>query len=449
MFYCFFDTNILLQYQPFDEINWLDVLKAERVCLIISAAVIRQLDRFKDDPTSSRRRKRSRNILSKLDKYDIGSDKMLRENVFLRIQMTQPDHERLRRINCDSTIIDDQIVGAAALFSQDNPQDRVAVVADDYGVRFKAKELGIEEIRPPDNLRLEAESDPRQKENQELKLELARLQNAQPKLKIGFLNEENELVREITFQVEFDVSTITPEEVEQALESKRQELTYVGYVDEGMVNVSTESPESIARMLDHTFMKYPTEAQISSYEEKLEDYLSKYNRYLEGISVYESYAARTRPLYICIRNEGAAPADNVQVGLHFPDGLRLMDEEISQPESPTPPDMPKPRTLFDEYAMLATPPASVAHYFPRPLVDSYSSEPVDTGPIIRKTNSYEVEYSTDSLKHHDDFGWLWPPLYVTFEPFQNLPKVIEISYRVGADNIIKPIIGSLLIRVTQ
>src|SRR3989442_566400 len=64
--YCFLDTNILLHFQTFNEVDWPKVLNATQVCLVLAPIVLRELDKHKDDYHNERRRNRARVILSQL-----------------------------------------------------------------------------------------------------------------------------------------------------------------------------------------------------------------------------------------------------------------------------------------------------------------------------------------------------------------------------------------------
>src|SRR5258708_184817 len=66
--YCFLDTNILIQFQTFDEVEWPRILHAKKVCLVLAPIVLRELDKHKTDYNNSRLQKRARMILSKLNR---------------------------------------------------------------------------------------------------------------------------------------------------------------------------------------------------------------------------------------------------------------------------------------------------------------------------------------------------------------------------------------------
>src|SRR6266498_3539229 len=65
--YVFLDTNVYLEFQDFEQIDWTKVLGYQRVCLVLAPITLNELERFKYDQKSERRRSRSRLITKKLD----------------------------------------------------------------------------------------------------------------------------------------------------------------------------------------------------------------------------------------------------------------------------------------------------------------------------------------------------------------------------------------------
>ena len=65
---------------------------------------------------------------------------------------------------------------------------------------------------------------------------------------------------------------------------------------------------------------------------------------------------------------------------------------------------------------------------------------LSSGPEIRKTNSYEVRYRINKLKH--GIQEYLKPVYVLFESI-GLVKSFKISYSILADNLPEPSNGNL------
>jgi hypothetical protein len=67
------------------------------------------------------------------------------------------------------------------------------------------------------------------------------------------------------------------------------------------------------------------------------------------------------------------------------------------------------------------------------------------GPIIKKTNSHEVQYGKDYLKHHDK--WPFEPIYVVLDQLENLTPAFGVNYQITAANLPDPVTGRLLIHL--
>ena len=65
--FAFLDTNIFLQFRDFDQIDWLRELGYQQVCLVIAPIIFAELESFKYDRDSQRRRERSRKVSQHLE----------------------------------------------------------------------------------------------------------------------------------------------------------------------------------------------------------------------------------------------------------------------------------------------------------------------------------------------------------------------------------------------
>lgn len=65
--FAFLDTNIFLQFRDFDQIDWPRELGHQCVCLVIAPIILTELESFKYDRDSQRRRERSRKISQRLE----------------------------------------------------------------------------------------------------------------------------------------------------------------------------------------------------------------------------------------------------------------------------------------------------------------------------------------------------------------------------------------------
>ncbi|MBN1562618.1 MAG: hypothetical protein JXA10_02185 [Anaerolineae bacterium] len=410
MLYCFVDTNIFMQFEMFDQVDWPSILEADEVCLVIPKTVIQELDKFKDDPRSERRRRRARKVLPKIRALaNPNQDVLFRDGSYLRVLMTNPLRDWLLENGYDPDDSDDRVVGAAQFFQEENPELSVVILAHDTGVQLKAMMVDIEDRIPPESIKLPDEPDPVQKENQELRRKAMRLENAQPDLKIGF-SQNNEIVNPITFAIAFDQERLSPEDIRLLVEEERMKREGGG----------------VASAMTFSY--------VSS------NYLKKYRQFLIDSQEFSTKKSRTTSLIVGLENIGAAPASDIDIELCFPDGIQ-------------PNDIPPDLWLEPE------PPVFVSGLFPDEIFNFYSDgvyipslsgvvQPSPQyGPVIDEADSQKVQLGLTKLKHNDRA--IWDSLYITFDVPSQLPPVFPISYRIIADNIPDPIEGNLVIRLAK
>ena len=47
--YCFLDTDVLMHFTDFDQADWVTLLSAKKVYLVLPITVVRELNKHKDD----------------------------------------------------------------------------------------------------------------------------------------------------------------------------------------------------------------------------------------------------------------------------------------------------------------------------------------------------------------------------------------------------------------
>jgi predicted ribonuclease YlaK len=109
--------------------------------------MLRELDDFKADPRKerSRRRQRAVKVLQVLESTAeaaaTGTPAPLRSGVEVLVL----DHEPSPDIpTLDPRLPDDRLIAAALDFQEHLPDERVVLVSDDRGPRFKARRYGLE-----------------------------------------------------------------------------------------------------------------------------------------------------------------------------------------------------------------------------------------------------------------------------------------------------------------
>jgi hypothetical protein len=138
---------------------------------------------------------------------------------------------------------------------------------------------------------------------------------------------------------------------------------------------------------------------------------------------------RTIRVKLVLRNEGTCPAEDIHILLHFPDGRMPYDEE-HPPKEPQEPSAPS-KEMFPNSSLFTSLP-DIRVGLPQPHNPNL--------PRIRKTNSYEITYECEKLKH--GFIWNLMPLYVVFDAAESA-KSFSIDYTIHAGNMIDEETGKL------
>lgn len=448
MLYCFLDTNVLLQYQMFDEINWTKVLQAKKVCLVIPRQVIRELDNHKNHSTSKRVKNRSRIVIRKIAEYTDQDGGTVRKSVLLQVQTDAPTQKWLEDNSYNPTDGDDRIVGEVHYFIQNVKQDTddVILVAEDYGARIKAKASGVPQMEPPAELRLEDEPDPVEKENRELEKEVARLKHIQPKLSMKFQDEKGNLLEQIQFEVDFTESQISNEEIEQEVRKNYEILKYDDQIDESKEepNGGNQTLKDAMRLLGRSLVTLPTQNDVEIYHNELLDYLKgEFSEYLKKQQRFVTLERRLRTIQLVLENSGTTPAENIDVSMHFPDGFLLREHKFQKPDTPKPPTKLRPKGIHEDLYR-----SSLSDSMLYSMPSRMNSTPPPVKPSrppmsIRKTNSYEIVHGKDSLKHH--FNWRWRPLFLYFDPIEENKTGYEITYSITANNLPDIVEGKLIL----
>ena len=398
---CYFipDTNIFLHYQTFTEINWLKELGVKEAILLICLSVMRELDHRKFNASDDRIKERARKVLAKLDNVS-ENNQNFRENVRLELIPREPNIDWASEgLNCD--VKDDWII-ATILCERENYPNLVLVTAD-TGLKMKAKFRGIETKKLPDKLLLKSGKDPRQQEIENLRKQLLELQNRMPELYLLLLSND-QYGKVADFRI-IQPAKLSPEEIEKRLAEIQQKLTYVP---------PKKNPYPLM-----PFYGPPSKEEIQRFKDDVEKYLERLRDFLEEKHNYDDLMSRTIELQFLLLNAGNAPADDIDVFLYFPDGFEMCEEK-ELPEKPREPAKPIPPRGQTELLV------STFEKFRTPMSEGLkllSSRPPNTPPssdgkpFIKKTNSYEVRYHLEQLKHGMERQF--DPVYITFPSFED------------------------------
>lgn len=281
------DTNVFLHFEFFDSIDWCTLAGSEKVALVLTATVIRELDRHKNNPRQDQKlRERARKVVRRL--YELEkSSRLVRPGVTLERWGSHPPE--VRGLSLEDP--DECHIAAALHFAQERAIP-ATLVTGDLGMLLKAGDHGLAGFEVPETFKLK-ELDERDVEIKKLREELTRIQTRSPKLKVTFQNGEP--FQKVTLRPQ---STLSNAEIEALVSGE----------------VRPEIWDSRAH-----------ERQLRKHYGRVREYQERKNY--------------TFKLDLVLQNEGEALADDVDIFVTVPEAFVLSVEEEKEPEKPDPPNI--------------------------------------------------------------------------------------------------------------
>lgn len=180
--YVFPDANILLHFQPPDQIDWPALTGARRVFLVVYPLLRKELSKAKDMHPNKRIRSRAGEREAWLRKRLSSMDEPIRPGVFLSREAKEP-RALVEQLGLDKEVSDDLIVAHAVSLREEGRQ--VFVATADGGLEMKLEDQGIPVLIPGPGLRLASEPDPEKARADRLEVELRALRNRLPVLRVS------------------------------------------------------------------------------------------------------------------------------------------------------------------------------------------------------------------------------------------------------------------------
>jgi hypothetical protein len=422
--YCFIDTDVLIHFQTFDEVDWLSAINAKTVCLVLASTVMAEINELKDRATDWRG-KRARKVVSmlraKLKEADPGQPVEIRPGVSLMDIAGEPVVD-WREQRLDPNINDDRLLATILGFAAEHPSSEIFFLSNDFNAWRKARRCGIAVIDPEEKQvrRFERPSDEEAKIRR-LEQRVYELENRIPKLELNFWENgstTNTIIRTIE-GLETQVPSL--EEIEQTLDKKKERL---------------EGIHQQAKMMGRL-------------ESDTEEFASEYYKYIEELGPALKLK-RTRDaehscfLEFVLSNAGSALANAVEASLQFPSNSFVVG--ASDTDSPRGevwiPDEPGPRWAIASSRLFGR------DYLIQPLTSNQPPEhPGPTGPIYCE-DLYKrsiVWYETPKLRSMD--SWHMEPVIAYLPP--EIRHGFQIQYSIHADELPNWIEGHLNVRLQK
>jgi predicted nucleic acid-binding protein len=439
----FLDTNIYLHYEFFDQINWLKIIDAESIIIVVPPITIRELNKHKDYHTQPQVKKRAGEVLSRLSAlFDLSSVACIRDKINMRLEDRDPLIDfGAHQLNFE--IQDDQLIASMIMYRSEEPIAEILLVTSDEGLALlaKARRYEIKTVKMPDNLRIMEQPDPSQKRIAQLEQELRELKTRMPSLSLTFLDGD----QHAKFMLPPPLD-LAPDRLERELSKIKEH-----YPKRERIKTTSGPGQSVqnqglsALMASMAELSLISEEEITRYNNQLDKFYLSHEKYLKDSIPSENLKRRTIELLILLANDGTAPAEDIDIFMHLPNGFKVLEKK-NLPEAPEAPEPPtEPRTTIQMLTESIN--RSETYPYIGPIAPGPIAPPPNvSAPKIKHTNSYEVSYHVQKVKHNMQEPF--KPLYIVFDSFEETHS-FHIDYRILAANIPHEINGKLHIVIQK
>ena len=427
MKYAILDTNTFLHFQLFIEIDWQSFLSADEVTLIVSSTVLQELDKKKYSEQDIRIKNRAKKVINTFNQILEKQILFKKEKSQLHFLTSEPAID-WKNENLDSSIPDDRII--ATCIEMHTQHNDVVLITADFGLKLKAKNKSINVLELPGEYLLKEKQSKEQAELQDLREKVIKLESTFPKLSLMILNGENP---SSFIKYEISKQAIYPEaKYEREINEKVNEVLILAE------NKITQNTNPLLGNLGGI-----RQEDFDEFKKKLDKYKNELYEYYRNLWEYEGFLSRLVEINFLISNDGNTPGKDIDVNIHFPDGFKIfdLDELPNKPNEPKSPDTPM--TLAESMQSLISPTYfNFPHwdYIGRNMMNISPQQRNFSGPSIKKTNSYNVSYHINSLKHKTSHKL--DTIYLYFESYTDINS-FSVDYNLLAANYPEKFEGKL------
>lgn len=427
----FLDTMIFLHYVSIEEIDFLSLLDADKITIVIPRITIRELDKAKNVHNQSRIRERAKKVLHKIEKWMLPAEP-IRSGITLLKYESLPSVP-FEKYGLNPEWSDDFLLATIMQYKHENPNAEIYLISQDSGPRLTAQHLGIPALELPQEFKLPAIADPIELENIELRKKVSKLQSALPQMIVCFAGSEPP-ESHAKFMLPAPIKPID-DEIEAALKEIKEKYPK-RYPP--AVKGSDTHPNIAAALFALQPLMQTSPDEYDRYNSDVDEYLTLYDQYMKESWKIKEIRSRTIQFQLEVRNIGTAPADDVDFYFYFPDGFTMVTEEdlLPFPKKPKPPVEPRSQAqIFTESI------DRLRHFpdisLPRPYLPKIDQPSTFH---LRRTKSYELTDHTQRIKHGDYF--LFPELYITFDSFETAAS-FSCDYTIRPANLPESLQGKL------
>ena len=402
--FAFVDTNVLLHYRFFRDVNWAKELSADEAILVFAPVVLEELDKWKWAGIR-RARTRAQKVLKALTDLQLSVTPVaMREDAKIMALDEEPPDALFRRYRLQPRINDDRILAAALEFPVAMHRGgEVLIVTADMGLRLKASTRKINVTVPDDKLRLNDEPDDTERALRAARRELATLQAVAPKAKltIGGGNVFEYRVRRFG---EFSEGRMA-----HLLEDWRSKHPYIDVTPDSLL---VRRPMLLS------------EKDATAHNAKIDRAYGEYESFLRQWPKEVNALARCIECRFVLENDGTVPAEHVDLRIAAQANGRWL---VELPGIPLPPTVPPPRSPFDVGNMWQS-----SSFDPSEL--RFPHDPID-GPNVSKDDPQSVRYTVRRVQHH--VPCVLPVVFFQLDSEKDVAP-FTMPYRLVASNLREP-----------
>lgn len=421
MRFFFLDTNLFLQCRPLTDLDWDRFSGLEEVTLLISSAVLTELDKHKADG-NNRRAQRARGALKFLDAL-LESDEetvVIRDKPARVIARFAPDVP-----NDESRSNDDSILFEIAEMARTKGNGACALITHDTNLKVKARRRGLTFFAVPDEWLLPPEPDERDKRVKQLEEQVARLSRLCPVIEIG---AGNGAAIELTVP---DYAPLEPAVVTRLIDAMRARYPM-------KTDFSLTPSQELTAYSGFGRQRPPPDWEVGKYQKKYLEWEERIRARLADFHSALRIREATIDLCLLVANTGSAPAEHIEVEIAASEGLVLarprafskLIEALLLP--PRPPSPPEPRSQLED----------LSRHTQLSDIGAFTPPHISSMGLRRDRDEFYLKEGKDT-----DTRWVWGAEHMRHgkqpEPFngklglqaQTRPSGGQISVVVSAGNL--------------
>ena len=429
MAYTFIDTNVLMQFRMFDQVDWAKELRVPEVTLVFAPIVFSELDKYKWAGTR-RQKERARAVLKKLLALQLSTTPV---DVGRAIKAIALDEEPADTLFVQHRVqpqcADDQLLASYFGFAAAHARERVLVLSADAGLATKARSRRIEIAAPSEALELPDEPDEVMRELEKARRELAEIKNAAPDLSLTFGGGSTHEQFEVR-----PVHAIDYRTREKLLTAWRRRYPYTKATDE-TIELPGGQKFSFGSLAG--LPGYMSAEDAAKYNAAVDGVFARYEAFLSGWPDTVNAYRRIVPFNLVLENSGSAPAIdvNVQFWTDAPGAWRYDLLQVPM----VAPGLKKARSPFELVSSF-----SLLDRMPNLQLPTINAN--EDGPSISEGPEQKVQYAVKRVIHHVPCEL--PKVYFQFDSDEAIGS-FRVDVRLVAANIPKPHTNTLNVEVTR